>query len=166
MRIGIGYDSHALVKGRTMVLGGVTFEEEYGPAGHSDGDALLHSITDAVFGALGVEDLGTRYPDTDETYRNADSSMFLREAVRTAGERGFSIENIDCVLITERPNISRYRDEIIKSIEKITGSRAGRVNVKGKTAEGRAPEPSAGIIEVHSVVLLSGGANTEKERRI
>ncbi|MBD3295813.1 MAG: 2-C-methyl-D-erythritol 2,4-cyclodiphosphate synthase [Candidatus Omnitrophica bacterium] len=164
MRVGIGYDSHELVSGRKMVLGGMTFGEDAGPAGHSDGDALLHAITDAIFGAIGEEDLGARYPDTDERYRNADSSLFLRDAVRAAVEKGFSVENVDCVLIIERPRVSGCREELIKSIERIMGVPPGRVNVKGKTAEGRGPEISSRIVEVHSVVLLSRGTSTEKER--
>lgn len=155
MRIGIGYDIHRLVEGRAMVIGGVEIPYSKGPEGHSDGDPLLHAVCDAILGAIGEGDIGVLFPDTDPRYKGVSSRKLLREVVTLMEGKGFSVSNLDCVVIAEGPRISTHKAEIIKSIEDILKSAPGMVNVKGKTSEGLGAIGEARAIAAYAVVLVS-----------
>jgi 2-C-methyl-D-erythritol 2,4-cyclodiphosphate synthase len=154
MKIGIGYDIHRLAEGRKMILGGVKMHHSKGPLGHSDGDVLIHAIGDAVLGALGVEDLGTRFPDTDPEHKDASSIDLLRDIVSEMKTSGYKVGNLDCVVIAEDPKISPHREEIIKLVASILGVDALSVNVKGKTSEKLGAIGNGEAIAAHAVVLL------------
>jgi len=161
MRIGHGYDLHRLEplhpagRGRPMVLGGVTFPDlSFGPVAHSDGDAVLHALTDALLGAIGEQDLGGRYPDTDPRWRDADSAQFVRDAVSLIRARGMEIGNVDITVICEQPKIGPHRAALRASIAEILGCAVELVNIKGKTHEGLDAIGEGRAIEAHAVCLL------------
>jgi 2-C-methyl-D-erythritol 2,4-cyclodiphosphate synthase len=134
-RTGIGYDIHRLVKGRDLILGGVKIPYEKGLLGHSDADVLIHSISDAMLGALGRPDIGMLFPDTAIEYKGMSSDAILKKAVSFVKRAGFKINNLDSILILEEPKISKYKDRIIKSLSSIIGCDKRRINVKAKTQE-------------------------------
>lgn len=134
-RVGQGYDVHALVPGRRLVLGGVEIAHAHGLLGHSDADVLLHAITDALLGAAGLGDIGRLYPDSDARFQDADSRVLLRDAVARAVSAGWRIENVDCTIVAERPKIAPHVDAMRASIAQCLGIDASAVNVKGKTTE-------------------------------
>ncbi|HRO61835.1 MAG TPA: 2-C-methyl-D-erythritol 2,4-cyclodiphosphate synthase [Burkholderiaceae bacterium] len=134
-RIGQGYDVHALVPGRPLIVGGVTIPHSHGLLGHSDADVLLHAITDAVLGAAALGDIGRHFPDTDPRFAGADSGVLLREAVARARSAGFVIVNIDSTIIAQAPRMAAYIAAMIERIAAATGLEPGRVNVKAKTNE-------------------------------
>ncbi|MBM4101381.1 MAG: 2-C-methyl-D-erythritol 2,4-cyclodiphosphate synthase [Phycisphaerae bacterium] len=160
MRIGHGYDLHRLDEispqgsGRPFVLGGVRIEAPRGPVAHSDGDALLHAVTDALLGALGLPDIGQLFPDHDPRHDGADSAAFLREAVQRMHAAGFEVGNIDCTVICERPKIGPHKDSIAANIARLLCCRREQVNVKGKTHERVDAVGEGRAIEVHVVALL------------
>lgn len=135
IRIGQGFDVHALVPGRPMVLGGVTIESEVGLLGHSDADALLHAITDAVLGAAGLGDIGRMFPDTDPAYRGADSRRLLAIAMQSVHARGWRVANVDCTVMAERPKITPHAGAMVRCIAELLQVTPDQVNVKGKTSE-------------------------------
>ena len=140
-----------------MVLGGVAFADlPFGPVAHSDGDAVLHALADALLGALGEQDLGGRYPDTDPRWRDAGSSQFVRDAVALVRARGMEIGNVDITVICEQPKIGPHRAALRASIAEMLGCAAERVNIKGKTHEGLDAIGEGRAIEVHVVCLLVG----------
>lgn len=132
-RTGIGYDSHRFVAGGPIILGGVRISSDVRLAGHSDGDAIAHALTDAILGACGEGDIGTLFPDTDPANAGRDSIEMLKAAVERAAARGFMIVNADITVIAERPKISQHRDAIVAVLERTIG---GSVSVKAKTNEG------------------------------
>lgn len=134
-RIGLGIDMHRLQPGRPCVLGGVTFDCDVGPSGHSDGDAVLHAACDAVLGAAGLDDLGTLFADTDPAHADRDSAEFCREAMAKVRERGLRVVSLDVVLETELPKLKPRRAEMRARIAELFDVDADRVNVKGKTGE-------------------------------
>jgi 2-C-methyl-D-erythritol 2,4-cyclodiphosphate synthase len=134
-RVGQGYDLHVLVPGRQLILGGVLIPHSHGLLGHSDADALLHAITDALLGAAGLGDIGQHFPDTDRRFRGADSRVLLREAVSRVKERGFSIGNIDSTIIAQQPKMAPYIPKMVALIAEDLGINVNRVNVKAKTNE-------------------------------
>ena len=134
-RIGQGYDVHALVPGRPLVVGGVTIPHSHGLLGHSDADVLLHAVTDAVLGAAALGDIGRHFPDTDPHFAGADSVALLREAVARARNAGFAIVNVDATIIAQAPRMAPHVAAMIERIAAATGLDAGRVNVKAKTNE-------------------------------
>jgi 2-C-methyl-D-erythritol 2,4-cyclodiphosphate synthase len=136
IRTGLGFDVHRLVEGRPCILGGVELPHPKGPDGHSDGDAVLHAICDAVLGAAGLDDLGTRFPDTDEEWKDAASGDLLRASVSAVTAEGWRVGNVDVVIATEGPRIAPHRAEMRASIAGLLGVSADCVNVKGKTLEG------------------------------
>lgn len=136
MRVGIGYDVHKLVSGRKLILGGVNIPFEKGLLGHSDADVLLHAISDALLGAAALGDIGVLFPDTDEKYKGADSILLLKEVVKRIGEKGFFVENIDSVIIAQKPKMRDYIDEMRKNIADACGIDIDCVNVKATTEEG------------------------------
>ena len=136
MRIGIGYDIHKLVPERPLVLGGVNVPHSKGLKGHSDADALIHSVCDAILGAMGAGDIGMRFPDTDPKYKDISSKELLCDVKLLMEKDGFEVSNLDCVIILEEPKIAPYREEIIKSISSVLGISPDLVSVKAKTSEG------------------------------
>lgn len=154
-RIGLGYDLHRLVEGRPLILGGIEIPFEKGELGHSDGDALLHSITDAVLGAAALGDIGSYFPDTDEKWKDADSRKLLAAAWREVKKSGWHLKNLDCVVKLQRPKFLPHRERVIKSIAQILGIPAERVFVKAKTAEGLGEVGRGDAIECQAICLLS-----------
>ena len=136
MRIGFGYDSHRLVKGRNLILGGVDIPCEKGLLGHSDADALLHALCDAILGAIGEGDIGKHFPDNDPAYKNISSRELLIRVNKLAIRKGYQVNNIDSTLILEEPKLREYIDKIIANIAGFLGIEPGRVNVKASTNEG------------------------------
>jgi 2-C-methyl-D-erythritol 2,4-cyclodiphosphate synthase len=136
MRIGFGYDSHRLVEGRSLILGGIEVPHEKGLLGHSDADALIHAICDAILGAIAGGDMGRHFPDTDPLYKDV-SSMNLLHGVRTmAEEKGFTINNVDSTIVLEKPKLAGYLHEMVTNISDVLRISSDRVNVKVKTNEG------------------------------
>jgi 2-C-methyl-D-erythritol 2,4-cyclodiphosphate synthase len=135
-RSGIGYDSHRLVAGRPLILGGVELDAERGLAGHSDADALTHAVIDALLGAAGLGDIGIHFPDTDESYRDADSLVLLAQAAALVREEGFEIGNVDATVVMERPKLGEARAEMCERLALALGVPRGDVNVKASTGEG------------------------------
>ena len=163
IRIGHGYDIHRLEPpekgGKRMILGGVPLDHASGPVGHSDGDALLHALTDAILGAIGTADIGGLFPNTDEANRDRDSLEFLNEALRRMRGAGYELGNVDCTVILERPKIGPHRDSIIERLAGALGVEPSRVNVKGKTHESVDAVGEGRAVKVHVVALLfAGGA--------
>ena len=136
IRIGNGLDVHALVSGRNLVLGGVTIPFERGLKGHSDADALLHAICDAVLGALGEGDIGAHFPDTDPRYKDADSRILLRTIWQRAVAEGYSLGNIDATIVAEAPRLAPYIRQMTANIASDLGAGIEQVNVKATTTEG------------------------------
>lgn len=134
-RVGQGFDVHALVPGRRLVLGGVEIAHTHGLLGHSDADVLLHAIADAVLGAAGLGDIGRLYPDTDARFKDADSRALLRDAAARAAACGWRIENVDCTVIAERPKIAPHAEAMRANVARCLGIDASCVNIKGKTTE-------------------------------
>ena len=154
MRIGFGYDSHRFEDGRRLVLGGVEFPGEPGLAGHSDADALIHAVIDALFGAAALGDIGSHFPDTDPEWKDADSAKLLEAAVAEVSDAGYRIVNIDATVICERPKLRPKIDAIRERLADILGVDVSCVSVKGKTNE-RMDDVGAGVgVEVHAVALL------------
>ena len=135
-RVGIGFDVHRLVPGRRCMLGGIEFEHERGTLGHSDGDAVLHAVADALLGAAGLDDLGTLFPDQDPRWKDADSAELLGAVVERVRARGYRPVNLDVVIATEGPRIAPRRAEMRASIARLVGLEPDAVNVKGKSLEG------------------------------
>ena len=145
---------HALVPGRPLVLGGVTIPFERGLLGHSDADALAHAITDALFGAAGLGDIGRHFPDTDERFRGADSLALLAEAARRVREAGWEIGNIDSTVVAQAPRLAPHLPGMTERIAQAVQVAPGQVNVKAKTAEKLGPVGEGLAIEARAIVLL------------
>jgi len=135
VRVGIGYDVHRLVKDRKLILGGVEIPFHLGLAGHSDADALIHAIMDALLGAIGENDIGEHFPDNDPQYKDISSLLLLERVGEILNNSGFKVNNIDSVIIAEKPKISPYRDEMRKNIARVLSLKIGQVNVKATTNE-------------------------------
>ncbi|MDZ4828686.1 MAG: 2-C-methyl-D-erythritol 2,4-cyclodiphosphate synthase [Phycisphaerae bacterium] len=161
LRVGHGYDLHRLEppppqgKGRPFILAGVQFDHATGPVGHSDGDAVLHAVTDAILGALGLPDIGQLFSDTDPRWEGKDSRVFLDEATKRMASAGWSIVNLDITVICERPKLSPKKDAMIANLAAILGITRDRVNLKGKTHEKVDAVGEGRAIEVHVVTLLA-----------
>jgi len=136
VRTGIGWDSHKLVEGRRLILGGVELEHTHGLLGHSDADVLTHAIIDALLGAAGLDDIGAHFPDTDAAFKDADSLVLLRDVVARVTGAGFAIDHVDSTVIMERPKLSPHRAAIRDTLAAALGLDATRVNVKASTGEG------------------------------
>ena len=154
MRIGEGWDIHALVPGRKLVIGGVDIPFERGLLGHSDADVLLHAITDALLGAAGLGDIGRHFPDTDDRFRGADSMVLLVEAARRVREQGWQIGNVDSTVIAQAPKLAPHIDAMRSCIAMAMQLVPGQVNVKAKTAERLGPVGEGAAIEARAIVLL------------
>lgn len=155
MRVGLGFDIHRLVAGRPCVLGGIAIEHPTGPLGHSDGDAVLHALADALLGAAGLEDLGTLFPDSDPRWKGADSRRLLAEVVARVRARGASIVNCDIVIATEGPRIARHRAAMRESLAGLLGVAIDAVNVKGKSVEGMGALAGGAGVAVQAVCLVA-----------
>ena len=136
VRTGIGYDSHRLVRGRRLVLGGVEIPHELGLEGHSDADVLAHAVIDALLGAAGLGDIGEHFPDSEERWRDVDSMHLLRAIVAMVIAGGHEIVNVDCTVVMERPRLAPHRGEIRSRLAQALGVDSARVNVKASTGEG------------------------------
>ena len=154
MRIGNGYDLHRLVEGRPLVLGGVTIPFEKGLQGHSDADAVCHAITDAILGAAGAGDIGRHFPDTDAAWKDANSIGLLAAAGGIIGAAGFSIANIDVIVIAQRPKLVAHVDAMRANVARALRIAPEQVSVKGKTNEGVDSMGAGESIAVHAVALL------------
>lgn len=135
MRIGHGFDVHQLVEGRRLVIGGVDIPYEKGLLGHSDADVLLHAIADAVLGALGMGDIGQHFPDSDPAYKDADSRRLLSQVWRFAKERGYSLGNLDCTILAQKPKLAPYIPEMRATIASLLETDIQSVNIKATTTE-------------------------------
>jgi 2-C-methyl-D-erythritol 2,4-cyclodiphosphate synthase len=158
LRIGEGWDTHALVPGRPLVIGGVAIPFERGLLGHSDADVLLHAITDAVIGAAGLGDIGRHFPDTDERFRGADSIVLLQEAMRRVREAGFTLVNVDSTVVAQAPKLAPHIAAMRERIAQALALDPARVNAKAKTAEKLGPVGMGQAIEARAMVLLEAGA--------
>ncbi|MCC6466231.1 MAG: 2-C-methyl-D-erythritol 2,4-cyclodiphosphate synthase [Planctomycetes bacterium] len=161
MRVGIGYDIHALVPGRKLILGGVHIPCEKGLDGHSDADALLHAVIDALLGAAGLGDIGEHFPDTDPTYKNADSGVLLKRAMERVRRGGWEVENMDCNVIAQMPRLKPYKQQMEACIASLLEVETYRVNVKAKTNEGFDAVGRKDAISTQAVVLLRPAVATE-----
>lgn len=153
-RIGEGWDIHALVDGRKLILGGVHLPYAKGLLGHSDADALLHAITDAVLGGAGLGDIGSHFPDTDAQFKGADSAVLLAEAMRRVRLQGLEIGNIDSTIIAQAPKMAPFIGAMRQRIADILGVNLTQVNVKAKTSEKMGPVGEGLAIEARAIVLL------------
>ena len=151
MRVGYGFDSHAFEAGVPLVIGGLAIEHSEGLAGHSDGDVLLHAITDALLGAVSAGDIGTFFPPSDPRWKGAASSLFLRTALEEVATAGYKIVNIDSVLIMARPKIVPIAGELRESVAELLGVKPGEVGIKAKTPEGLHQDH---VAVAHVTVLL------------
>jgi 2-C-methyl-D-erythritol 2,4-cyclodiphosphate synthase len=136
MRIGMGYDVHRLVEGRDLIVGGVRIPHETGLLGHSDADVLVHAIMDALIGALGKGDIGKHFPDTDERFKGADSMGLLSYVKRMLEEDGYSVINIDCVIIAQKPKMAPFIPQMKSRVAEVLGMDEADINIKATTEEG------------------------------
>jgi 2-C-methyl-D-erythritol 2,4-cyclodiphosphate synthase len=153
-RIGEGWDVHALVAGRKLVIGGVQIPFALGLLGHSDADVLLHAITDALLGAAALGDIGTHFPDTDARFKGADSRALLTEAARLVRETGFEIGNVDSTVMAQSPKLAPYIAAMREQIAQVLEVSMDQVNVKAKTAEEMGPVGLGQAMEARAIVLL------------
>ncbi len=154
MRVGEGWDVHALVEGRKLILGGIEIPYEKGLLGHSDADALLHAITDALLGAAGLGDIGRHFPDTDARFKGADSAVLLAEAAARVRAQGWQIGNLDSTIVAQAPKMAPHIGAMRERIAAVLGLTPDQVNVKAKTAEKLGPVGEGRSIEARAVVLL------------
>ena len=153
-RIGEGWDVHALVPGRRLVLGGVDIPHGMGLLGHSDADVLLHAITDALLGAAALGDIGSHFPDSDARFKGADSEVLLTEAARRVRDKGYAIANVDSTVVAQAPRLAAHIPAMRERIAGALGLQLDQVNVKAKTAERLGPVGQGLAMEAHAVVLL------------
>lgn len=153
-RIGEGWDVHALVPGRKLILGGVEVPHSLGLLGHSDADVLLHAITDALFGAAALGDIGRHFSDTDAQFKGADSAVLLAEAARRVRAKGFEIGNIDSTIVAQAPKLAPHIDKMRERIAQVLELDVEQVNVKAKTAEKLGPVGQLQAMEARAVALL------------
>ncbi len=154
MRVGSGHDTHRLAEGRPLILGGVRIEHTRGLVGHSDADAVLHAVTDALLGAIGLGDIGDQFPDTDPQWKDADSRMFLKDALENVAALGWSIVNLDITIFAQEPKLGPAKVAIKESLAKLLEVPIDCVNVKAKTGESVGHIGRGEAIGCHAVVLL------------
>ena len=154
LRLGEGWDVHQLVIGRPLVLGGITIPHSHGLLGHSDADALLHAITDALFGAAALGDIGRHFPDTDAAFKGADSGVLLAECARRVRAAGWQIGNVDSTIVAQAPKMAPHIPAMVARIAALLGIDPRCVNVKAKTAEKLGPVGEGRAIEARAVCLL------------
>jgi 2-C-methyl-D-erythritol 2,4-cyclodiphosphate synthase len=154
-RVGLGCDLHRLAAGRRLVLAGVVIDWPEGLVGHSDADVALHALIDAVLGAAGLGDIGEAFPDTDPTYKDADSGELTRQAAGMAARAGWRVVNADVTIRAERPKLSGYKQAMRERIAELLGVGRGQVNVKAKTDEGTGPVGSGEAMAALAIVGLA-----------
>lgn len=154
IRIGEGWDVHALVPGRKLILGGVEIAHTTGLLGHSDADVLLHAVTDAVLGAAGLGDIGRHFPDSDAQFKGADSSVLLAEAMRRVRAQGWELVNVDSTIVAQAPKLAPHMVAIQSGVAQALGVAPEQVNVKAKTAEKLGPVGQGQSMEARAVALL------------
>jgi 2-C-methyl-D-erythritol 2,4-cyclodiphosphate synthase len=162
MRIGYGWDSHEFKKGVALKIGGVAIPHAKGLAGHSDGDVLLHALTDALLGAVGAGDIGTFFPPSDPQWKGADSAIFLRAALKKVRAAGYAVANADSTLILAQPKLVPHAQKIRKNVAKLLGIAPDAVGVKAKTPEGMGTDNAA---IAHAVVLLQPAKRARTARK-
>lgn len=162
IRIGYGWDSHEFKSGVPLKIGGVQLPYPKGLGGHSDGDVLLHAITDALLGAVAAPDIGTLFSPSDPAWKGADSALFVGEAVRRVKDAGYGIVNVDATLILAQPKLASYAGEIRQRISELLGVSGSRIGIKAKTPEGMGTQNAA---IAHAVVLLEKIASARPPRR-
>ena len=155
MRIGHGYDTHRLVSGRPLILGGVTIPYEKGLAGHSDADALLHALADAILGALAEGDIGRHFPDSAAEFKDIDSRILLKRVARRMREKGFALLNADATILAEAPKMTPHIPAMKQNIATALAVKPDQVNIKATTNEGMGPIGRGEGIAAHAVVLLN-----------
>jgi 2-C-methyl-D-erythritol 2,4-cyclodiphosphate synthase len=153
-RVGQGYDLHALVPDRDLIIGGVNIPHTHGLLGHSDADALLHAITDALLGAAALGDIGRHFPDTDERFKGADSRVLLRATMSLIQAAGYQVGNVDATIICQAPKMAPHIPEMVKNIASDLGVSASHVNIKAKTNEGLGHLGRQEGIAVHAIAML------------
>lgn len=154
IRVGIGYDVHPLVKGRRLVLGGVEVPFELGLVGHSDADALIHAVIDALLGAAGLKDIGSHFPDSDASYKNISSLILLQRTNKLLEARGWHIVNVDATIVAQRPRLAPYNEQMRRNISQTLGLSAEQVGVKATTSEGLGFAGRGEGIAAYAVALL------------
>jgi 2-C-methyl-D-erythritol 2,4-cyclodiphosphate synthase len=155
VRIGIGYDVHRLVYGRPLLLGGIRIDSEWGLEGHSDADALLHAISDALLGALALGDLGQHFPDSDPRFRGIDSAKLLDRVVQMVHRQAYRVHNLDAVVIAQKPRLALHIPAIRRNLAGLLSTDFGSISVKAKTAESLGALGRGEGIAVHAVCLLA-----------
>lgn len=161
-RIGIGNDTHRLIEGRPLILGGVRVESDRGGDGHSDADALTHAIADAILGALAEGDLGVHFPDDDPQWKDASSLDLLARVVWLAGERGFHMVNVDANVILEKPRLREHIYAMRETLAKTLDIDSSRVSVKAKTGEGLDAVGRVEAVSAHAIVLLAANHSSDQ----
>ena len=154
LRIGEGWDVHALVLGRPLILGGIQVPFDRGLWGHSDADVLLHAMTDALLGAAALGDIGRHFPDTDPNFKGADSAVLLAQAAQKVRERGYQIGNVDSTIIAQAPKLAPHLPAMCQRVADILGISLDQVNIKAKTAEKMGPVGEGQAMEARAIVLL------------
>ncbi|MBM4328119.1 MAG: 2-C-methyl-D-erythritol 2,4-cyclodiphosphate synthase [Deltaproteobacteria bacterium] len=160
MRVGHGFDVHALVEGRKLVLGGVVIDHPLGLAGHSDADVITHAVIDALLGAAGLGDIGMHFPDSDPAYRDASSMELLGIITHAVGSLGYTIENVDVTLMAQEPKIGLHRPSMVENLAAAMGTEPARVNVKATTTEGLGFVGRVEGIAASAVALLKSRDDT------
>jgi len=155
VRCGIGYDLHRLAEGRKLIIGGIEVPFDKGPVGHSDGDVLAHAICDALFGAAGLGDIGTHFPDTDPKWKGANSLVFLQRARKLLDEKKFEIEHVDAIVILEKPKLGPHFPKMRETLAGALSVPAGKIHLKAKTNEGVDAVGRGEAIAAHVVATLS-----------
>jgi 2-C-methyl-D-erythritol 2,4-cyclodiphosphate synthase len=164
MRVGSGHDTHRLVEGRPLILGGVRVEHARGLAGHSDADVVLHAVTDALLGAAGLGDIGDRYPDTDPAWRGADSRLFLTDTLAELVRLGYRVVNVDVTVFAQEPRFGPLKAAIRQNLAALLGVDELAVNVKAKTGEKVGHIGRAEAIGCHAVVLIEESGSPQRHR--
>ena len=158
MRIGHGFDVHRLVPERPLILGGVEIPFTYGLLGHSDADVLLHAVSDAILGALGLGDIGRYFPDTDPAFKGVSSMLLLEHVVGLAATRGFRVSNLDTTIVAQRPKLAPFVDRMVTNLAKACQVPSGSVNVKATTTEELGFTGRGEGISAHAVILMTSDA--------
>ncbi len=161
-RVGIGYDIHALKKGRKLILGGIEIPFSRGLVGHSDGDVLFHAIVDAVLGAMGEGDIGQHFPNHDPRFKGVSGAFFVSRVKKILGKKKLKVVQVDSTVIAQEPNLSAYKARMRSRVAAVLGLRASQVNVKAKTNEGFGPIGQGRAIACYAVVSLTGEGKRKK----